>query len=68
MYSRKHRTKSGPAVAPARERGWTGTLELDVIAHTIPSDQFPQQVRATISEPGHKDTKLVPGIRHRQRL
>ena len=64
----QHGAKRGAAVASARERGRAGAFQLDVITLAVLSDHLAQKVRAAIAELRHKVGKLVPGIRHRQRL
>jgi hypothetical protein len=61
MYSRK----TGPT---AGERGAARTLELDIVAHTIPPQDLAQQVGAPVAELRDEMPELVSGIGDGQRL
>ena len=68
MYSRS----TGPIAArpsPPRENGVRPVaLQLNVVPNTIAADNLAQQIGPPIPKLRHKVAKLVPGVRHRQRL
>ena len=64
----QHRAHSGTAIAVARERCGTRTLELDIPTHTIPIDQLSKKNGPTVAELGDPVPKLKTGVRHGQRL
>ena len=64
----QHGAERGAAVAPARERRWSRSLELDVAAHAVLVDHLAKQDGPAIAELGHEMAELVAGIGHRDRV
>ena len=64
----QHRTECRAAIAAARKRGRTRTLELNVAADAVGVDHLAKQNGAAVAELWHEMTELVAGIGHRDRL
>ena len=62
------RAERGSAVAIAGERGGAGTLELDVAARPIESDDLAKKKDAAVTQLRDEVTKLMAGIGHGQRF
>ena len=62
------RPERGAAVAPARERRWARSLELDVASDAVSVDDLAEQDGPAVAKLGDELPELVAGIGHRDRI